>query len=910
MFAASTHLIVLEPQESAIPRLDCFVRQTTSLEMHTRSHLHGEELDGQGFYKSIKNECSKKDCCKEVRINFEPLTERASSSAVGGGTYQSGHLADQISRRSRILDIEKDEVLPEHVVLRFKGPDCAGCANKIFTFLRTLPALRGLRTNPILVQAEFDVDTDQLSISDIIDSARKATGYTCERITKTCQELEAIVPETFGHVDPMKFPKGVKDVVFISKNTINIQYDAEVIGARDLLSTGFGIALHPAPSRPRDGVTGQIRKTTFRTGLSCLLTIPILIFSWAPLPKHEIEYGAVSLVLATIVQVVVAGPFYPSAFRSLFFARTFDMGLLVVLSTTTAYIVSVVSFIYTTLGINLLIGVNFETSALLVTLIMVGRLLTAYTCQRAMKRASFRSLQPDTAFVMNMEGPDKSAGAEFDIRLLQYGDVFKVEPDSRIVTDGIVVSGIAYVDESLMTGESSWLEKKSGSSVIAGSINRSGTLEVQLERLPGSNTIDEIANMVDEVTFSKPKIQETADKFARYFVPAIGLIAFITLCVWLVVGICVLHHPASTAIVIAVLNAISVLVVSCPCAIGLAVPLVMVITSGVIAKCGVIIKSAGALQVARKITHAVFDKTGTLTESHLSVSAETYVSEPPSFTASLILGLTVESKHPVASTVAKHVGSTAFSPAPVENIRNVLGKGILGILNGESVRIGSSSWIGVEDHSIVKSLLSQGYTVSCIAKGYELLAVFGLAASLRHNASAVIQELLQRKIDVSIISGDNIGAVHQAATNLNIPLKNTKSRCSPAEKQQYVKFLMQNPKNTVLFCGDGTNDAAALAQADVGVYLSSSFGVIQIAADVVLMRPSLNGILTLIDLSHDAFRRICFNFAWSAIYNVVAILLAAGVFVNVRLPPEYAGLGEAVSVLPVLVVAFFMKRRD
>lgn len=884
--------------------------------MHVRDHQDGKLVEEVVCGESNQSDCSKSGhCCKEAQVEFDQDSQsnKTPSTAVCNVFSHRSHLIHQLNhseiRRSGTLDVEKNEILPEHVVLKFRGPDCAGCANKIFRVLSSFPALRGLRTNPILLQAEFDVVTKLQPISDIIESVRKATGYTGERVVKKWQEIEAIVPDGLDQRIAKGFPIGVKDVVRIDKNTVSIQYDAEIIGARDLLKTGFGTPLCLAPARAHDETTGQIRKTALLTFLSSILTIPILILSWAPLPGHETTYGVVSLILATMIQVVVAGSFYPNAFRSLFYARTMTMGLLVVLSTSTAYLVSVISFIYLTMGIGLSINVHFETSALLVTLIMVGRLLTAYGCQQAMKSASVRSLQPTTAFVINANGSSKSI--EFDTRLLQYGDVFKVEPESPIVSDGIVISDLSYVDESLMTGESRSLEKKCGSSVIAGSINCSGTLLVQLVRLPGSNTVDEIANMVDEVNFSKSKIQEVADKFAGYFVPAIGMVALTTLCVWLAVGISIRHDSARTAILTALSYAISVLVVSCPCAIGLAVPMVMIIASGIVAKRGVVIKSASALQLSRNVTHVVFDKTGTLTDSQLEISIEKYMGEPPSFTTSLILGLTAESQHPVASTVAKHVGTTGFEPAMVEHVTTIVGKGIVGIFNGEKIRIGNAGWVGAcaESNPTVKSLLSQGCTVSCVTKGSELLAVFGLAAALHKNANMVVSELLRRNIEVSIVSGDDIGAVHQAAKSLDIPLQNAKSRCSPLEKQQYVKILMQNPKNTVLFCGDGTNDAAALAQAHVGVYISSSCGVAQTAADVVLMRSSLIGILTLLDLSRDASRRVIFNFAWSAIYNVVAILFAAGALVKVRLLPEYAGLGEAISVLPVVLVALLMRWR-
>lgn len=887
------------------------------------SHRHGEMHGAHDCCDPLQTRCADEHCSHvpHAELKEHPLPEERRPSAVASLStthhhrFHSVHNCGSSVRHQglRPSDLEKNEAFQEHVVLGFQGPDCAGCANKITKCLNSISAVRRMRMNPILLQAEFDLDKDQASVCDVINLVRKATGYTCERITKKWQELEAICPEKRAEVIARTFPAGVKDVIFKGKNTILIQYDAEIVGARDLLQTSFGSPLCLAPPRVQCEATSQIYSTAYLTFLSSILAIPILILSWAPLPKHPVAYGAVSFTFATIIQVVVAGPFYPSAFRSLFFARTIDMGLLVVLSTTAAYIASMITFVYQIKGVDLMMGVYFETSALLVTLIMVGRLITSYACQRAMESASIRSLQVATAVIINPLDKEKSGRREIDIRLLHYGDIFVVESNSVIVTDGIVVSGSSDVDESMMTGEARWLGKRPGSTVIAGSINRSGIILVQLTRLPGSNTIDDIASMVEEVAFTRPKIQETADRFAGYFVPAVGMLALTCFLIWIAVGISARKQSAKAAVLTAIPYAISVLVVSCPCAIALAVPMVIVIASGIGAKQGVVVKSAGALQLARHVTHVVFDKTGTLTERHLGVAVEEYFSEPPSLTASLILGLTTKSRHPVASAVAKHVGTMGFETAAIDHVRTVVGKGIEGTFNSEIIRIGNSRWLGIEKIAPVQCLLSQGLSVSCVTKGTSVLAIFGLTASIRENARTVISGLQTRGIAVSIVSGDDTRAVLHAAIALGVPRQNTRAKCSPAEKREYVKKLMQpNPscRNHVLFCGDGTNDAPALAQADVGVFISDGgSSVAQSAADVVLMNPSLSGIPTLMDLSCDSSRRILFNFAWSAVYNVIAILFAAGAFVPQRLPPEYAGLGEAVSVLPVVAVALGMRWR-
>ncbi|KAL9098218.1 MAG: hypothetical protein Q9187_009701, partial [Circinaria calcarea] len=333
------------------------------------------------------------------------------------------------------------------------------------------------------------------------------------------------------------------------------------------------------------------------TAFSAVLTTPVLILAWAPLPQHEILYGAVSLTLATIVQIVVAGPFYPSALRALLFTRVIEMDLLIVLSTSTAYIFSIIAFAYQVRGHPLLSGEFFETSTLLVTLIMLGRLVSAFARHKAVESISIRSLQIETALLLDRDG---SGVQEIDARLLQYGDIFKVIPDSRIATDGIVVSGESEVDESNMTGEAVPVEKSAGSNIIAGCLNGSGTLIVRLTCLPGENTISEIAAMIDAAKFSKPKIQQLADQVASYFVPVIVVLTLITFAIWVAVGIAIQHQSKSSAVVQALTYAISVLIVSCPCAIGLAVPMVAVIAGGVGARHGVVFKSAETIEIARK----------------------------------------------------------------------------------------------------------------------------------------------------------------------------------------------------------------------------------------------------------------------------------------------------------------------
>jgi Cu2+-exporting ATPase len=264
-------------------------------------------------------------------------------------------------------------------------------------------------------------------------------------------------------------------------------------------------------------------------------------------------------------------------------------------------------------------------------------------------------------------------------------------------------------------------------------------------------------------------------------------------------------------------------------------------------------------------------------------------------------------KHPVSTAVANHLKIKGLAPAHLDDIKTLTGKGMEGVLNGTTIRAGNSRWLGVESLPQVQSFLCQGFTVFCVVIDDDLHAIFGLEDSLRPDAPSVVSSLALRGITVSIVSGDDDGAVQTIATKLGIPPSNAKSRCSPGDKQKYIQDTIGDSQDVVIFCGDGTNDAVALAQASIGVHVNEGTDVAQSAADVVLTRPDLTGILVLMDLSRAAFLRIVFNFSWAFIYNLFAILLAAGAFVNARIPPQYAGLGEVVSVLPVIAIALQLK---
>ncbi|KAH9905026.1 copper-translocating P-t [Xylariomycetidae sp. FL2044] len=886
-------------------------------------------VNSRGSMESKQNAQSKRNDNKRQASGATGCCGDPKAMSYSAGDYHNNRKQSTMSiatptstthDASIVNDLEKGIVGNEHIILSVSGMTCTGCETKLSRTLGALPSIKNLKTSLILSRAEFDLNIGATSAIEIIQHLERTTEFKCEQVTNNGSSIDVTIQGDAQEFLRQNYPAGVTGMTATGKGVIRIEFDARILGARDLIEKGFGsqspLELAPLQADPTlKAGSKHVRHVGYSTLLSAILTIPVLVLAWAPLPDHEIAYGSASLALATIIQVVVAGPFYPTSIKSLVFSRVIEMDLLIVLSTTTAYVFSVVAFGYTVSGRPLATGEFFETSTLLVTLIMLGRYVGAFARQRAVESISVRSLQPSVATLVSDDGKDR----KIDARLLQYGDHFKIPPDSRVPTDGTVISGVSELDESMLTGEPQPVTKAVKSTLIAGSVNGSGVLVARVTRLPDENTISTIAGMVDEAKLSKPKIQDIADRVASYFVPFVLCITAITFVVWIAIGLAVRSQSPSTAVVNAITFAITVLIVSCPCAIGLAVPMVIVVASGVAADRGVIFKSAESIEVAHEVSHVVFDKTGTLTQGKLAVVEEDFTNGSGHvFSTRLLLGLVDTIKHPVSAAVATYLKSKSVAPVALRDVKALAGKGVEGTSpSGDKVRAGNSRWLNVSSEPRVCAIIEKGYTAFCVTINGSLVGVMGLEDSLRPDASETVAKLQQRGIIVSLLSGDDDGAVCSVARELGIAEPNVRSRCTPGDKQAYIQNLIATPISTepgksqkapvVVFCGDGTNDAAALAQATIGVHVNEGTDVAQSAADVVLVRPNLAGIVTMIDISKAAIHRIRFNFGWGFVYNLFAILLAAGAFVDARIPPQYAGLGELVSVLPVILAAVLLR---
>lgn len=805
------------------------------------------------------------------------------------------------ARKTASIDIEKAAEL-SHILLNVTGMDCSGCANNLTRAIRAVQGTDNVKVTFVAGAAEFDLDTNINVLDEVIRRAQRATGYKLMPFSSDTQSIDVTMSAAAASKLQNNIPRGVEKCEKLSKTTYEISYDPCVIGARDMLA---GIDAQLAPPRG-DSYLDEGKRRLIRifamTTTAFIFTAPVVALEWGrPSGVSEHTSLIVAIVLGTIVQAIAVPAFYIPAISSLIYNKVVEMDMLVVISITAAYVYSIVAAGLVFSGIELETKPFFETSTLLISLVLFGRLLAAWARKRAVKAVSLRSLQALTAMLL-----DQGTGAvvEIDARLLQYGDTIAILPHSQIVTDADVLEGTSEVDESMLTGESLPVFKTAGSPIVSGTVNGGGRLTARVSRLPGKNTTTDIANLVEQAQSSRPRVQDLADKIAGYFIPVVCTAAIIVLIVWLLVVLKVRKQPADEAIGTAIGYCIAVLAISCPCALGLAVPMVLVVAGGIAARGGVIIKTADVIERGFKVTDVVFDKTGTLTEPSLEVVEEEIFPTDrvnKDQVLSLIITLVRSNKHPVSESVAKALEKRQASGVEVDGLTSVPGCGVEGQWQGATIRAGNAKWLKISQAPKVVDFAARGLTMLCVTIDNDLAAIFGLKSRLREGASAVIQELYRRKIAVHVVSGDTRRVVERVAADIDIPWENVAAERTPAQKEEYIRELMDAGKIT-LFCGDGTNDAVAVARANVGVQIESSSDVTRATADVVLLR-NLDGVVNLLDVSKAAFRRITFNFIWSAVYNVVAILLAAGAFVKFRIPPAYAGLGEIVSVLPVIFAA-------
>ncbi|MDR2980688.1 MAG: heavy metal translocating P-type ATPase [Puniceicoccales bacterium] len=662
----------------------------------------------------------------------------------------------------------------------------------------------------------------------------------------------------------------------------------EKAGYKVVVETGEKPAAAPGAGKDFWFVIGSIVCTT-------PLALPMLVHLVWPASPVEMPPAWVQCALASLVQFVFGARFYVGAWKSLRSgAGTMDM--LVALGTSAAYGLSLYNWLATD-GSSGHAHLYFEASAMVVTLVLLGKWLEARAKRGTLDAISrLQALRPETATVRN-NGNEKI----LPLAAVQTGDVVVVRPGERLPVDGEIIEGISQVDESLITGESLPVEKGPGSKVTGGAVNGEGLLLIRTTQVGTESTLSRIIRLVEDAQGAKAPIQRLVDKVSAVFVPVVVVIALLTLCGWWFIGG---NFQAG------LLNAVAVLVIACPCALGLATPAAIMVGTGVGAKKGILIKDAEALEITHQVKVVVFDKTGTLTEGKPVLTDFIPIGNSHEVLA-LAASLQAGSEHPLARAVIDAAKQQQLAPVLPSDIRAIPGRGIEGVVQGKRLILGSTRLMQEQSVSLAeleekaRILAADGKTISWLAETGEhpaLLALLAFGDKPKENAKEAVEHLRQCGIKVVLLSGDTRESVGHLASSLSI--EEFHAGVLPGEKASVIETLRKDG-GVVAMVGDGINDAPALALADVGFAMGGGTDVAMHTAGVTLMRSDPQLVGEAIDLSRRTWKKIRQNLFWAFFYNVIGIGFAmAGL-----LSPVVAGAAMAFSSFSVVTNALLLGRK-
>lgn len=669
----------------------------------------------------------------------------------------------------------------------------------------------------------------------------------------------------------------------------------------------------------KDGTKAALRadltlqKLKSKLLVAALCTAPIFTLSMFFMNRLPHE-GLIQLVLSLPVILFAGRNFYTSAIKKLKHKQT-NMDTLVAISTATAFLYSAYQ-----VALYYLQTPNhqhnqhhphyyFESATVIITLILLGKYLEERAKNRSAQAINeLLSLQPSHATVVRNNQEISIPSNE-----ILLGDFVIIKPGERIPVDGKVRSGDSHIDESAITGEPLPAAKTKGSQVFAGTINQQGTLKILAQKVGSQTLLSQIVARVEQALGSKPQIQHVADRISSVFVPTVVILAVASALFWTL-------FPLNTPTGFAFTTFINVLIIACPCALGLATPTALTVGIGKGAKQGILVKDAQALELASKLTDIVFDKTGTLTQGKPEVQAVHTFPDGEYLEPNILevlYTLEKQSEHPLAQAIINHLSAMNIVPTPIQQFTNLPGKGITAELRGSTYKLGSWDWINAElashgspEHrAIAEDLLNQAQTVIALCNESRLLAILGIADTIKKEAKPTVSALQQQGYRVHMLTGDNPQTAQKIAAQLGI--NSVIAQALPNTKFDFIRQL-QSQNRIVAMVGDGINDAQALAQADVSFAMGTGTAVAMESAGVTLTGGQISQIPQAIVLSKQTLRTIHMNLLWAFGYNVLAIPLAMGVFLpfgGFTLNPMIAGAAMSFSSISVVLNSLWLSKR-
>ncbi len=616
----------------------------------------------------------------------------------------------------------------------------------------------------------------------------------------------------------------------------------------------------------------ELKRRKYELFVSIICTFPIflnMILHMFGIDLQVISNQYVQFFLATIVQFVIGYRFYKNAFFALKSGST-NMDVLVSLGTTASYLYSVYMMIMT-ITTGDIKHLYFDSSTMIISLVLLGKYFESksnFKTSNAIRE--LLKLKPSKALVIK-EGKEEY----IDIEKIMVSDIIIVKPGEKIPTDAIVIEGKSSIDESMITGESMPVSKNVNDNVIGGTINTNGTLKIKATSVGNDTVLSQIIFMVKEAQNSKAKIEKIVDKVSAIFVPSVMVISIVTFILWLVI---------SNNFTLSFINAISVLVVSCPCALGLATPTAIMVATGKGAQNSILIKSGEFLEKIEKIDVVVFDKTGTLTKGKLTVSDIITLENITSEELLKIVAIAEKkSEHVIGRAIYEYVKEQSEYIKEPDKFEAIPGKGIFSMYNGSNILVGNRALM--KDNNIdishvnkkIEKIESQGKTTVIISKDSKCIGVISVADEIKESAYSTIKRLNSMNITPFVITGDNVLVAKYVANKLNI--QNVYAEVLPKDKAKYIEDL-KNRKQVVAMVGDGINDAPALTISDIGISMGNGTDIANEASDITIVNGNLNLVVEAIRLSKLTMKKIKQNLFWAFIYNVIGIVCAAFGFLN------------------------------
>jgi Cu+-exporting ATPase len=760
------------------------------------------------------------------------------------------------------------------ILLDLKGLRCAACARTIEKVVGNLSGVKSAAVNLATSQGAFVIDDERVSVEDVVKSIREA-GYD---VAEPSGEISL-------HVDGMRCAAcaqavetglarlpGVKEAgVNLAAKTVRVVYDPGTVGIEDLKQAvvDAGYTVVEADQVEDEDEAWTARRHMVRAWVFAAPVIAVMVLHMARV-WHGVIPEVLMVVLTVPVMFFAGSSVYVSAWKSATHGYP-NMDVLIALGTLASLAT----------GLMRLAGLAIQSYAAVAAMIMGIHLTGRYIEARARGRASdavrkLLKLAARTANVITPEGEK-----QLPVSRLRAGDRFIVRPGEKVATDGVVESGRTSIDESLATGESIPVEKAEGDEVIGATVNQTGAITVRATRVGEETFLAQVAKAVQEFQAQKVPIQKTADRVTSIFVPAVLVLALITLALWLAIpGIVNLPwaDAESSRLTLAVFAAVAVLVISCPCALGLATPTAIMVGGGVGAELGVLFRSSEAIQVMKDIRAVAFDKTGTLTIGRPSV-VEIVSVEGVAESHLLRVASSLEraSEHPIAAAILQRAQEAGIEPETPEDFASRAGLGLTGRVNGKPAILGKITFLGDSGidtgryRQAAEELQSEGQTVAAVAWDGKLLGLIGVADTLKPDSVEAIQALHAMGLKAVLITGDNRITADAVARACGIDT--AVSDVLPTEKAEQVRAIRKQ-YGKVAMVGDGINDAPALAEADVGIAIGTGTDIAIEAADVTLAGGSLTGVVRAIHLSRAIFAKIRQNLFWAFFYNVVAIPVA------------------------------------